>query len=163
MRPMGATFIPVLPHLALKVSVLCVPNRAFACRSSMWYRVPNQTARFESHPVHQEPLLKVNYEALTEQPSPFKPVTRLEKRRLSAVLRATEHLFLENMALKLLLTHYDAPKWQPLVKKLLADKEIVAGVRLKLRDIYSVLDGLADPSTALDTLLAELPGRTTIH
>lgn len=90
-------------------------------------------------------------------------MTRLEKRRLSAVLRATEHLFLENMALKLLLTHYDAPKWQPLVTKLLADKKIVAGVRLKLRDIYSVLDGLADPSTALDTLLAELPGRTTIH
>ena len=47
-------------------------------------------------------------------------------RRLSSVHRATEYLFLENMALKLVLEHREIPSWQKLVDHL-TDKEMLAG------------------------------------
>ena len=56
-------------------------------------------------------------------------VKREEKKRLSAVLRATEYLFLENIALKLVLEHRELPNWQKLLERLLTDKEMLAGVR----------------------------------
>jgi hypothetical protein len=84
-------------------------------------------------------------------------MTKQEKQRLTAVLRATEYLFLENIALKLVLQHREVPNWQKLLDRLLADKEILAGVRLKFKDIYREVEGAADPSTALDALLGELP------
>lgn len=61
-------------------------------------------------------------------------MTKQEKKRLSAVLRATEYLFLENIALKLVLEHREVRNWQKL-ERLLADKEMLAGVRLKFGDI----------------------------
>ena len=42
----------------------------------------------------------------------FCPMTNEEKKRLSAVLRATEYLFLENIALKLVLEHRQVANWQ---------------------------------------------------
>src|SRR5258707_5499885 len=63
-------------------------------------------------------------------------MTNQEKKRLSAVLRATECLFLENIALKLVLEHREVPNWEKLLDHLLADKGILAGVRLKFRDVY---------------------------
>jgi hypothetical protein len=63
-------------------------------------------------------------------------MTKQEKQRLSTVLRATEYLFLENIALKLVLEHREVPSWQKLVEHLLSDKEMLAGVRLKFRDPY---------------------------
>jgi hypothetical protein len=83
-------------------------------------------------------------------------MTKQEKKRLSSVLRATEYLFLENIALKLVLEHRGVPNWQKLLDHLLADKEMLAGVRLKFRDVYNEIAGSADPSDALDTLLGEL-------
>ena len=62
-------------------------------------------------------------------------MTKQEKKRLSAVLRATEYLFLENIALKLVLEHREVANWQKLLERLLTDKEMLAGVRLKFRDI----------------------------
>jgi hypothetical protein len=59
-------------------------------------------------------------------------MTKQEKKRLSSVLRATEYLFLENIALKLVLEHREVPNWRKLLDHLLADKEMLAGVRLKL-------------------------------
>jgi len=47
--------------------------------------------------------------------------------------------------------------------RLLDDKEILAGVRLKFRDLYDQLAGSADPSGALDALLAELPAPKKPH
>ena len=84
-------------------------------------------------------------------------MTKQEKQRLSALLRATEYLFLENIALKLVLEHREVPNWQKLLDHLLADKEILAGVRLKFRDVYQELARSADPGSALDTLLGGLP------
>jgi len=84
-------------------------------------------------------------------------MTKQEKKRLSTVLRATEYLFLENIALKLVLEHHEVPQWQKLLDRLLADKEMLAGVRLKFRDLYAEIEGSADPSAAVEALLGELP------
>jgi hypothetical protein len=90
-------------------------------------------------------------------------MTNPEKKRLSAVLRATEYLFLENIALKLVLEHREVPNWQKLLERLLADKEMLAGVRLKFRDIYREIESSADPSAALDTFLGDLPAPKKAH
>jgi hypothetical protein len=84
-------------------------------------------------------------------------MTSQEKKRLSAILRATEYLFLENIALKLVLEHREVPNWQKLVERLLADREMLAGVRLKFRDLYKEIEGSADPSAAVEQFLGELP------
>ena len=84
-------------------------------------------------------------------------MTKAEKKRLSTVIRATEYLFLENIALKLVLEHRAVSNWQKLLERLLEDKEMLAGVRLKFRDLYDQLEGSADPSDALEALMGELP------
>ena len=90
-------------------------------------------------------------------------MTKQGKKRLSLVLRATEYLFLENIALKLVLEHREVPNWQKLLDHLLADKEMLAGVRLKFRDVYKEIEGSADASGALDKLLGELPASKKPH
>jgi len=90
-------------------------------------------------------------------------MTKQEKKRLSTVLRATEYLFLENIALKLVLEHREVPSWQKLTEHLLSDKEMLAGVRLKFRDLYSEIEGSSDPSAALEALLGELPAAKKTH
>ena len=84
-------------------------------------------------------------------------MNKAERDRLSAVLRATEYLFLENLALKLVLEHRAVPNWQMLAERLLEDREMLAGVRLRFRDIYATIGKSADPSQALEELLAQLP------
>jgi hypothetical protein len=90
-------------------------------------------------------------------------MTKAEKKRLSAVLRATEYLFLENIALKLVLEHRAVPNWQKLLDHLLSDKEMLAGVRLKFGDLYREIEGSSDPSLALEALLGELPAPKKPH
>jgi len=84
-------------------------------------------------------------------------MTKEEKKSLSAVIRAAEYLFLENIALKLVLEHRAVSNWQKLLQRLLEDREMLAGVRLKFRDLYDQLEGSADPSDALEALMRELP------
>ena len=91
------------------------------------------------------------------------PMTPHEKKRLSSLLRATEYLFLENLALKLLLEHRGVANWQKLLDHLLADKEIMAGVRLKFSDLSRAIQAANDPSSALDAFLAELPTPRKTH
>jgi hypothetical protein len=86
-----------------------------------------------------------------------------EKKRLAAVIRATEYLFLENISLKLVLEHRAVPNWQQLLERLLSDKEMLAGVRLKFRDLYHELEKSEDPSGALDAFLGELPAPKKTH
>jgi hypothetical protein len=90
-------------------------------------------------------------------------MTKQEKKRLSAVLRTTEYLFLENIALKLVLEHRAVTSWQKLLDHLLADKEILAGVRLKFSDLYREIEGSADPSGVLETFLSGLPAPKKPH
>ena len=84
-------------------------------------------------------------------------MTKQEKKRLSDVLRATEYLFMENLALKMVLEHRGVKNWQKLLDRLLADKEILAGVRLKFTDLYKQIEGSPDPSAALEDWLQEIP------
>jgi hypothetical protein len=86
-----------------------------------------------------------------------------EKKRLAAVIRATEYLFLENISLKLVLEHRAVPNWQTLLDRLLGDKEMLAGVRLKFRDLYQALEKSPDPSGALEAFLGELPAPKKTH
>jgi len=90
-------------------------------------------------------------------------MTNEEKKRLSAVLRATEYLFLENIALKLVLQHRQVPNWQKLLDHLLSDKEIMAGVGLKFGDLYRELEASRDPSSVLDAFLGGLPAAKKPH
>ena len=90
-------------------------------------------------------------------------MTKAEKDRLSVVLRATEYLFIENIALKLVLEHRAVPNWQMLVERLLSDKEMLAGVRLKFRDLYGAIGRSEDPSAALEAILGELPAPKKTH
>jgi hypothetical protein len=90
-------------------------------------------------------------------------MTKEEKKRLSAVIRATEYLFLENIALKLVLDYRAVANWQQLLEKLMADKEMMAGVRLKFRDLYAELENSADPSAALEEILGDFPGHKKPH
>lgn len=90
-------------------------------------------------------------------------MTKEEKKRLSSVIRATEYLFLENIALKLVLDYRAVANWQQLLEKLLADKEMLAGVRLKFRDLYAELENSEDPSSALEEFLGDLPARKKPH
>jgi len=90
-------------------------------------------------------------------------MTKPEKKRLAAVLRATEYLFLENIAMKLILEHRAVPNWQKLLEHLLADKEMMAGVRLKFSDLSHKIERSADPSVALEAFLGELPAPKKMH
>ena len=90
-------------------------------------------------------------------------MTSAEKKRLSAVLHATEFLFLENMALKLVLEHCGVTNWEKLVDHLLADKEMLGGVRLTFRDLYREIEKSSDPAAALETFLGRIPARKTTH
>jgi len=85
-------------------------------------------------------------------------LTKDEKKRLSAVLRATEYLFLENIALKLVLEHREVANWQKLLDHLLSDKEMLAGVRLKFSDLYREIEKSADPSSILESFIGGAPG-----
>lgn len=63
--------------------------------------------------------------------APIDDQTREEATVISAC--ATEYLFLENIALKLVLEHREVPNWQKLLNHLLAEKEIRAEVRLNFK------------------------------
>ena len=90
-------------------------------------------------------------------------MTKEEKKKLTAVIRATEYLFVENVALKLVLEHRAVADWPKLLDRLLSDKEMLAGVRLQFRDIYDALEGTGDPSDALEAVLAGLPAPKKPH
>jgi hypothetical protein len=84
-------------------------------------------------------------------------MTNAEKKRLATVLQATEYLLLENIALKLVLEHRAVANWEKMLDHLLSDKEMLAEVRLKFRDLYSEIEKSADPSKALEELLGGIP------
>ena len=90
-------------------------------------------------------------------------MTNEEKKRLSTVLRATEYLFLENIALKLVLEHRQVSNWQKLLDRVLSDKEIMAGVRLKFSDLYRELEASKGPSSVLNVFLGGLPAAKKPH
>jgi len=90
-------------------------------------------------------------------------MTREEKKRMEAVIGAAEFLFLENIALKLVLEHRAVPNWQKLVDRLMSDEEMLAGVRLKFQDLGTKLGRSVDPCAALEGLLGVAPKTKKPH
>ena len=80
-------------------------------------------------------------------------MTKDEKKRFAALIETAECLFLENLALKLVMEHREVPQWQKLVDKLMADEELLDGVHLKFHNLYEKLERVPDASAALSTLL----------
>jgi hypothetical protein len=86
---------------------------------------------------------------------------QMTKTREEASVRsfpATEYLFLENIALKLVLDpldHREVPNWQKLLDHLLTDQEMLAGVPHKFSDLYREIDKSSDPSVALEAFLGD--------
>jgi hypothetical protein len=81
-------------------------------------------------------------------------MTRNERKHVSELVRTTEYLLFENLALKLVLEHKEVPGWRKLLNQILADKEILAGVHLRFKDIYREIDLSDSPSSALHTLVS---------
>jgi hypothetical protein len=81
-------------------------------------------------------------------------MTQRERNHVSELVRTTEYLLLENLALKLVLEHKEVPGWRKLLDKLLADKEMLAGVHLRFKDIYREIEFSDSPSSALHTLVS---------
>ena len=90
-------------------------------------------------------------------------MTKDERKRITAMIRATEYMFLENIALKLVLEYREVPHWQKLLDRLLADKEIMAGVHLRFQDLYREIEKSSDPSKALEAFVGELPSARKAH
>jgi hypothetical protein len=86
-------------------------------------------------------------------------MTKTERNRVSELLGATEFLLLENIALKLVLEHRQVPNWRKLLDHLLADREILAGVKLRFKDIHREMELGENPSNALQSLIGSLPRR----
>ncbi len=84
-------------------------------------------------------------------------MTKDERKRVAALIEAAECLFLENLALKLVLEHREVPNWQKLVNKLMEDEELMSGVRLKFSELYAKLERVPDAEAALNTLIGRLP------
>ncbi|HET9697673.1 MAG TPA: hypothetical protein VFP40_12455 [Terriglobales bacterium] len=84
-------------------------------------------------------------------------MTKTERKRVSAIIRATEYLFLENLALKLVLDNREVKNWPMLVERIIKDPELLAGVHLKFADLYKELERSENPEKAMDTLLGSLP------
>jgi hypothetical protein len=88
-------------------------------------------------------------------------MTKDERKRVAALIEAAECLFLENLALKLVLEHRAVPNWQKLVNKLMEDEDLMSGVRLKFSDLDEKLARVPDAKAALDTLVGPLPRTRT--
>jgi len=84
-------------------------------------------------------------------------MTKQERKRVAALLETAQCLFLENLALKLVLEHRGVQNWQKLVDKLMQDEELMGGVQLKFADLYEKLERVPDASAALGSLLGPLP------
>ncbi len=87
------------------------------------------------------------------------PLTKIEREHVLALVQATEYLFLENLALKLLLENREVRNWHALVEKLLSDKEILGGVHLRFEDVYRELRHSENPCQALERVVSGLPRR----
>ena len=60
-----------------------------------------------------------------------------------------------------MLEHRGVTNWQKLVDHLLADKEILGGVRLTFRDLSREIEASTDPAAALEAFLGKIPAKKT--
>jgi len=86
-------------------------------------------------------------------------LTKKERDRVSELVRATEFIFLENIALKLILEHRRVPNWRKLLDRLLSDEEMLAGLHLRFRDVQFDIKRGGDAARSLQILVERLPSR----
>lgn len=86
-------------------------------------------------------------------------MTDAEKKRMLAVVRATEYLFAENCALKVVLLAHHVPQrvWEREAAELVNDPELSPGVHAKFQHLYDEIEQAHDESKALEALLKALP------
>ena len=90
-------------------------------------------------------------------------MTPNERKRFAALAEAAECLFLESLALKMVLEHHAVPNWQKLIDRIMDDPELLAGVHLRFQALPAKLERTPNPSAALDALLGPLPRRSRPH
>jgi hypothetical protein len=61
------------------------------------------------------------------------------------------------------LEHREVSHWQKLLDRLMTDEEMLAGVRLKFRDVYAAIESKPDACEALETFLTEFPEAKKTH
>jgi len=87
---------------------------------------------------------------------------RRREQAQGTVVRATESLFLENMALKLVLEHRVVPNCKSYWRDSCRTRD-AAGVRLRFRHPHDAIEQSANPSNALEALLGDLPAPKKSH
>lgn len=82
-----------------------------------------------------------------------------EKKRMLAIVRATEFLFSENCALKAVLLFRRIPQkvWEAECARLMKDSEISQKLRGKFQHLYDEVEQARDESRAVEELLRALP------
>ena len=90
-------------------------------------------------------------------------MTKDERKRFASLTEVAECLFLENLALKMVLEHHAVPNWQKLVDRIVDDPDLLAGVHLKFQGLHAKLERTPNPSAALDALLGLPPRRNRPH
>lgn len=86
-------------------------------------------------------------------------MTDAEKKRMLAVVRATEFLFSENIALKTVLLSHRIPMhvWEREASRLVNDPELSPQVRARFQHLYDEIEQAHDEAQAVQELLQALP------
>jgi hypothetical protein len=79
-------------------------------------------------------------------------MTQRRAQAFAALIEAADCLYLENVALKIVLEHRALANWQKLVNKLMSAPEMLAGIHLKFRNLYEHLERVPDPAAAFGNL-----------
>lgn len=86
-------------------------------------------------------------------------MTDAEKKRMLAVVRATEFLFSENAALKVVLLSHRIPQpvWEREAERLLNDPQLSPHVHAIFQHLYDEIELAHDETKAFEELLGALP------
>lgn len=86
-------------------------------------------------------------------------MTADEKKRMLGIVRATEFLFSEGIALKTVLLSHRIPKhvWEKECSQLMNDPELSPLVHAKFQHLYLEIEQARDESEAFEELLRVLP------
>lgn len=84
-------------------------------------------------------------------------MTEAEKKRMLAVVRATEFLYFENAALKAMAMSHRIANWERHVERLLSDPKLIPQIRAKFQHLYDEVEQARDETAAVEALLQALP------
>lgn len=85
-----------------------------------------------------------------------------EKQILLSAIRAVEHFFFDNAALKAILA-MNVPNWRVQVRNLAVDQKLETEMRAKFRRLYESFEQSPDESTLIEAFLRVFPKSDTSH